>query len=59
MMEKKIPEGYKKTEVGVIPDDWNETEVGKIPKINVTFQAVQMENFQQDLTSDEPWGNYN
>ncbi len=42
-----------------IPDDWNETEVGKIPKINVTFQAVQMENFQQDLTSDEPWGNYN
>ncbi|HPR23840.1 MAG TPA: SipW-dependent-type signal peptide-containing protein [Bacillota bacterium] len=42
-----------------IPDDWNETEIGKTPKVNVTFEAVQMENFQQDLTSDEPWGNYN
>lgn len=33
MMEKKIPEGYKKTEVGVIPEDWevkNLDEVGEL-----------------------------
>jgi type I restriction enzyme S subunit len=28
--EKKIPEGYKQTEVGVIPSDWDTKEIGNV-----------------------------
>ena len=28
-METMVPEGYKKTKVGIYPDDWKEIEVSK------------------------------
>ncbi|MFP4460294.1 MAG: restriction endonuclease subunit S [Candidatus Zixiibacteriota bacterium] len=34
MTEKKIPEGYKKTEIGVIPEDW---EVKKLKEVRNTL----------------------
>lgn len=32
---KKIPDGYKKTEVGVIPEDWEVRKIGEIAEITM------------------------
>lgn len=33
--DKKIPDGYKKTEVGVIPEDWEVRKIGEIAEITM------------------------
>lgn len=37
--QKRVPEGYKQTEVGVIPEDWNVAKFGEIgkPIIGLTY----------------------
>jgi type I restriction enzyme S subunit len=30
MNSKKIPQGYKKTEIGIIPEDWEVKKLGEV-----------------------------
>lgn len=47
MREEKIPQGYKKTEVGVIPDDWEAITLGEIGQtvIGLTYSPSDVSDF--------------
>ena len=47
MMEKKIPEGYKKTEVGEMPEDWNTITYGELFCFlaTATYSRAELDEF--------------
>lgn len=45
--ERKVPVGYKETEVGVIPEDWEVKELGEIGQclIGLTYKPENVKNY--------------
>jgi type I restriction enzyme S subunit len=51
--EKKIPEGYKMTEVGIIPDDWNLSKVSSL--FNIVSGSTPSTSVKRYWGSSIPW----
>lgn len=42
--EKKIPDGYKKTEIGLIPQDWAVQKLGELFEPSITRMKLKSDD---------------